>query len=41
MLILILIGVVIGWSVPKPAIVDTLINKVKEFINGIIGKFKK
>jgi hypothetical protein len=39
-LILILIGIVIGWYIPKPPIVDTLINKVKEFINSIIGKFK-
>ena len=39
-LILILIGVVIGWSIPKPAIVDTVITKVKEIINNIIGKFK-
>ena len=41
MLVLIIIGVVIGWSVPKPAIVDTMVNKVKESINSIIGKFKK
>ena len=40
MLVLILIGIVIGWSIPKPAIVDTVINKVKESINSIIGKFK-
>ena len=40
-LILILIGVVIGWSIPKPAIVDTVITKVKEIINSIIGKFKR
>ena len=40
-LVLILIGIVIGWSVTKPAIVDTTINKAKEFINSIIGKFKK
>ena len=40
-LVLILIGIVIGWSVPKPAIVDTTINTAKEFINSIIGKFKK
>jgi len=39
-LILILIGIVIGWYIPKPPIVDTAINKVKEFINTIIGKFK-
>ena len=41
MLVLILIGVVIGWSVPKPAIVDTVISKIKDSINSIIGKFKK
>jgi uncharacterized membrane protein len=40
-LILILIGVVIGWSIPKPAIVDTVITKAKEFINNSIGKTKK
>ena len=39
-LILILIGIVIGWYIPRPPIVDTLINKAKEFINSIIGKFK-
>ena len=39
-LILILIGVVIGLSIPKPAIVDTVITKSKEIINSIIGKFK-
>ncbi len=40
MLILILIGIVIGWYIPRPAFVDTVVNKVKEFINSIIGKFK-
>jgi uncharacterized membrane protein len=40
MLVLILIGIVIGWYVPKPAIVDTVINKVKDSINSIIQKFK-
>jgi len=39
-LVLILIGIVIGWYVPKPAIVDTVINKVKDSINSIIQKFK-
>lgn len=47
MLILILIGVIIGWSVPKPVMIDTMINKIKnnhlikiDFINNIIKKFK-
>jgi uncharacterized membrane protein len=40
-LILILIGIVIGWYIPRPPIVDTVINKAKEFINSIIGRFKK
>jgi uncharacterized membrane protein len=40
-LILILIGIVIGWYIPRPPVVDTVINKAKEFINSIIGKFKK
>ena len=40
MLVLILIGIVIGWYIPKPAIVDTIINKVKDSINSIIQKFK-
>jgi len=40
-LVLILIGIVIGWYIPRPPIVDTAINKAKEFINSIIGKFKK
>jgi uncharacterized membrane protein len=40
MLVLILIGIVIGWYVPKPTIVDTVINKVKDSINSIIQKFK-
>jgi uncharacterized membrane protein len=39
-LVLILIGIIIGWYVPKPAIVDTVINKVKDSINSIIQKFK-
>ena len=29
-LVLILIGIVIGWYIPRPAIVDTVINKVKD-----------
>jgi len=41
MLLLIAIGVVIGWYVPKPAILDTAINKVKDIINNIKGKFIK
>lgn len=40
MLVLILIGIVIGWYIPRPAIVDTVINKVKDSINNIIQKFK-
>jgi uncharacterized membrane protein len=40
-LVLIVIGIVIGWYVPRPAIVDTVINKVKDSINSIIGRFKK
>ena len=39
-LVLIVIGIVIGWYIPKPAIVDTVINKVKDSINSIIEKFK-
>lgn len=39
-LLLIAVGVIIGWSIPKPAIVNTVVNKVKELINTIIGKFK-
>jgi hypothetical protein len=35
-----LIGIVIGWYIPRPAIVDTVINKVKDSINSIIQKFK-
>jgi uncharacterized membrane protein len=40
-LVLILIGIIIGWYIPRPPIVDTVINKAKEFINSIIGRFKK
>jgi uncharacterized membrane protein len=40
-LVLIVIGIVIGWYIPRPAIVDTVISKVKDSINSIIGKFKK
>ena len=40
-LVLIVIGIIIGWYIPRPAIVDTVINKVKDSINSIIGKFKK
>jgi uncharacterized membrane protein len=40
MLVLILIGIVIGWYIPRQAIVDTVINKVKDSINNIIQKFK-
>jgi uncharacterized membrane protein len=40
-LVLILIGIVIGWYIPRPPVVDTVINKAKEFINSIIGRFKK
>ena len=39
MLALIAIGVVIGWYVPRPVIVDTAVNKVKDLINTIKGKF--
>jgi len=39
-LVLIVIGIVIGWYIPRPAIVDTVINKVKNSINSIIGRFK-
>jgi uncharacterized membrane protein len=38
-LVLIVIGVVIGWYIPRPAIVDTAVNKVKDLINTIKGKF--
>jgi uncharacterized membrane protein len=36
---LIAIGVVIGWYVPRPVIVNTAVNKVKDLINTIKGKF--
>lgn len=39
-LILILIGVVIGWIIPKPAIADTFINKAKDIISNIVAKIK-
>ena len=38
--VLIVIGVVIGWHIPKPAIIDTLTSKVKDAINSVISKFK-
>jgi len=38
-LVLIVIGVFIGWYIPRPAIVDTVVNKVKNLINTIKGKF--
>jgi uncharacterized membrane protein len=34
-LVLIVIGIVIGWYVPRPAIVDTVVNKAKDIINNI------
>ena len=40
-LILILIGLIIGWYIPRPTIVDTLVNKIKDIINNIKGKFIK
>lgn len=40
-LVLILIGIIIGWYIPRPPIVDTLVNKVRELINSIKVKFKK
>ena len=40
MLVLITIGIVIGWYIPRPAIVDTVVNKVKDSINNIINKFR-
>jgi uncharacterized membrane protein len=40
MLVLIAIGIVIGWYIPRPAIVDTVVNKVKDSINNIINKFR-
>lgn len=40
MLVLIAIGVIIGWYVKRPAIVDTAVNRVKDSINTIINKFK-
>ena len=39
-IVLILIGVVIGWHIPKPAIIDTLTSKIKDAINSVISKFK-
>jgi len=41
MLLLIAIGVIIGWYVPRPAIVDTTVNKAKDIINNIKAKFIK
>lgn len=40
-LVLILIGIIIGWYIPRPPIADTVIDKVKELINSIKVKFKK
>jgi uncharacterized membrane protein len=39
-LTLIAIGIIIGWYIPRPAIVDTVVNKVKDSINTIINKFR-
>jgi uncharacterized membrane protein len=39
-LVLIAIGIVIGCYVPRPTIVDTIVNKVKDIINNIKAKFK-
>jgi len=41
MLVLIAIGIVIGWYVPRPTIVDTIVNKAKDIINNIKAKFIK
>jgi len=41
MLLLIAIGVIIGWYVPRPSIVDTIVNKAKDIINNIKAKFIK
>ena len=40
-LVLIAIGIIIGWYIPRPAIVDTVVNKVKDIINNIKAKFIK
>jgi len=37
---LILIGIIIGWYLPKPAIVDTLKDKVVETIKNLKDKIK-
>jgi hypothetical protein len=39
-IVLVLIGVVIGWHIPKPAIIDTLTTKAKDAINSVKSKFK-
>jgi hypothetical protein len=39
-IVLVLIGIVIGWYIPKPAIIDTITSKVKDAINSVISKFK-
>ena len=36
-LVLILLGIVIGWYIPKPAIVDTTINKIKDMLDNHVG----
>lgn len=40
-LVLIAIGIIIGWYIPRPAIVDTVVNKVKDIINNIKAMFIK
>jgi hypothetical protein len=39
-IVLILIGIIIGWYIPKPPIFDTLTSKIKDAINSVISKFK-
>jgi hypothetical protein len=37
---LIAIGIIIGWSINKPAFVDNIINKVKDLIKNLFNKVK-
>jgi hypothetical protein len=39
-IVLVLIGIIIGWYIPKPAIINTITSKVKDAINSVILKFK-
>jgi uncharacterized membrane protein len=39
-IVLVLIGIIIGWYIPKPSIVDTIVSKAKDAVNSVISKFK-